>query len=156
MPKLSTLCVPFLFLSLQLAWSLLSCGCAGSAATPAKTEGSDPKAFSAAEYDRVQSGLISINLGQILLQRTHPTGKFVRAQPARLILSADRREITGKVTAHWLGGVTDANYETDFTIEIRKDKVRLTVDRDLAVIQIKPENLRLAELDLANVLQPLY
>jgi D-serine dehydratase len=71
-----------------------------------------------------------------------------------MILSADSREITAKVTVRW-SGVTKTEYETDFTVEISKDRVRLTVDRDTAVIQINASNLRQAETDVANTVRPL-
>lgn len=120
-----------------------------------KPEPVDPKAYTDAEFERIRNGFASINVGQMIIQRTHPTGSYISANPAQLILSADRREIIGKVTVKWKGGVTGAQYETDFTIEITKDRVRLTTERDTAVFQIEPNQLRLAELDLTNIVRSL-
>lgn len=115
----------------------------------------DSQAFTDAQYDRVRAGLAGINVGQVLIHRTHPTGSFLSAMPPTMVLSADRREIIAKVTGRWAGGVTGAEYETTFTIEITKARTRLTVERDTAVFQIDPEHLRLAELDVTNLVRPL-
>jgi hypothetical protein len=96
----------------------------------------DPKAFTAGEFDRIRGGFAEFNAGRMLIQRTHPTGTYIASDPPAMVLSADRREIIGNVTVRWSGGVTGAEYQTDFTIEITKGRVRLTVERDLAVFQI--------------------
>jgi hypothetical protein len=108
-----------------------------------KAEASDPKAFTEAQFNRIKSGFASINIGQMLIQRTHPTGSYVFSNPPQLILSSDRHEIIGKVTVKWSGGLTKATYETDFTIEMTKARVRLTVERDTAVFKINdPPNFQ--------------
>jgi hypothetical protein len=116
----------------------------------------DPKAFTDAQFERVKNGFASINVGQMLIQRTHPTGSFIFSDPPQMILSADGHVIIGKVTARWSGGVSRAKYQTDFTIEITRDRVRVTTERDTALFQIEPNQLRLAELDLTNIVRPLY
>jgi hypothetical protein len=121
-----------------------------------KSEPTDPKAFTDAQFERMKNGFASINIGQMSIQRTHPTGSYITSNPPQMILSADRREIIGKVTVRWSGQVTEAQYQTDFTFEITKDRVRLTVERDTAVFHINPNQLRLAELDLTNIVRPLY
>jgi hypothetical protein len=115
----------------------------------------DPNAFSDVQFDRIRNGFAAINIGQMLIQRTHPTGSYVSSNPPQLILSTDRHEIIGKVTVKWSGGLTKARYETDFTIEMTKTRVRLTVERDTAVLQIEPNQTRLGELDLTNIVRPL-
>jgi hypothetical protein len=128
----------------------------GDAKAPVqKDEPVDPKAFTEMQFERMKNGLASINVGQMLIQRTHPTGSYLFSNPPQLILSADRHEIIGKVPVKWAGGVTGAQYETDFTIEITKARVRLTTERDTAVFHIEPNQLRLAELDLTNIVRPL-
>ena len=72
-----------------------------------------------------------------------------------MVLSADRREIIAKVTGRWAGGISRAEYETSFTIEITKSRTRLAVERDTAVFQVHPNQLKLAELDVINIVQPL-
>lgn len=122
---------------------------------PTNSAKKDPKAFADIEFERIRSGLASINLGRMLIQRTHPSGSYKLSDPPTMILSADRHEILGKITIQWTGGITDAIYETDFTLEITKSRVRLTVERDTAIFQISPNHLRLAESDLMMLIQKL-
>jgi hypothetical protein len=141
-------------IALRASVSALS-GC-NSASSSKKSEAPDPKAFTDAQFERMKNGFSSINVGQMLMQRTRPTGSYIPANPPQMTLSADRRDIIGKVTVKWSGGVSKAQYQTDFTIEITKNRVRLTVERDTAVFQIEPNQLRLAELDLTNIVRLLY
>ena len=91
----------------------------------------------------------------MLVERTHPTGSFISSRPPTMVLSADRREIIARVTGRWAGGVTGLVYETSFTIEITKSRTRLTVERDTALLHIDPYQLKLAESDVNNIVQPL-
>ena len=128
-------------------------GATGPLATPGPV---DPKAFTDEQVDRMRTGFSSVNVPQLLLQRTHPTGVYVSSDHSRMMPWSDRRGITARATVYWTGGVTGTQYQTDFTIEITKDRVRLTVERDTAVFKIDPNQLRLAELDLTNIIRPLY
>jgi hypothetical protein len=137
---------------------LLACmsaiGCKKADTTPAVPL--DPNAFTDIQFDRIRNGFAAINIGQMLIQRTHPTGSYIFSNAPQLIVSTDRHEIIGKVTVRWSGGLTKARYETDFTLEMTKTRVRLTVERDTAVLQIEPNQLRLAELDLTKMARPLF
>ena len=107
------------------------------------------------QFERIKNAFLAVNVGRMLIQKTHPSGSYVFSDPPQLVLSADKHQIIGKVTVKWTGGVTKTQYETDFTIEITKDRVRLTTERDTALFQIEPNQLRLAELELTNIVRPL-
>lgn len=68
----------------------------------------DPKAYTDGQFERIRNGFAAINVGQMIIQRTHPTGSYVFSNPPQLVLSADRHEIIGKVTVKWTGGLTGA------------------------------------------------
>jgi hypothetical protein len=150
--------VPTVFV---LGSCLLGCGTSTTspakqeALSPGKQDALSPKAFTDAQYQRVRDGLASINLGRMLIQRTHPTGTYTNSNAPSAILSADREEMIAKVTVSWMGSVTKAAYQTDFTVEISKNRIRLSVDRDTALINIDPNQLKLAEKEVADIVRPL-
>jgi len=99
--------------------------------------------------------MYGINMGQTLLQRTHPTGSFVQSLPVQASLSSDRHEMIFRVTVRWTGAVFGSLYETDFAIEVTKTRVRLSVERDTAIIKIDPNQLKIAELEVTQAVTPL-
>jgi hypothetical protein len=120
-----------------------------------RSEPADSGEFIDMQFERIKNAFLAVNVGRMLIQKTHPSGSYVFSDPPQLVLSADKHQIIGKVTVKWTGGVTKTQYETDFTIEITKDRVRLTTERDTALFQIEPNQLRLAELELTNIVRPL-
>lgn len=133
-------------------------GCREAAITPAASLPSaspDPKAYSDEDFRRIEQGLNELNVGRILIQQTHPTGTYRSSTPPALVLSADRRTTHGRLTITWTGSGLGNEYQTDFSFDLTKDRVRLQVDRDLAIFKIDPHHHRLAEEHLEELVRSL-
>lgn len=87
------------------------------------------------------------NLGRSLLSATHPTGLYDNTQFPSIILSADSKVITVRISVNWRGAVLNSRYVTTFRYTVTKltGYTRLVVERDTAIIRIAAPNLQAAD-----------
>jgi hypothetical protein len=114
-----------------------------------------PEAYTQEEIGKIREKFRSdaISIGGILIQTTHPTGKFNTVELANVQPSSvDSRELILTIATSWTGGLIGTPYKTVFQFSKTKwDSVKnLVVISDTALTQIAPQKLREAEILLRS------
>lgn len=113
--------------------------------------------FSDADFAAMRDLIIENRdtFGQLLIEHTHPTGKYSSTDKPVVNLSSPKDSVTATVTVHWKGGFSEDPYITTFSFRLAKRGLdRLEVIRDNALFKIDPQFLKTAELDLRRKFDP--
>lgn len=107
--------------------------------------------FAAADGEFVRRELYRREVGQVLLKAARPGARYTYSAPPTLTPSADRRALTGRVTASWTGAF-GASHHTTFAFTLTTETAVLTVESDTGLTEIARSDLRRAqsELDALN------
>lgn len=107
--------------------------------------------FATADVEFVRRELYRREVGQVLLKAVRPGARYTYSAPPALTPSADRRALTGRVTASWAGAF-GASHHTTFAFTLTTETAVLKIESDTGPSEIARSDLQRAqsELDALN------
>ncbi len=124
---------------------------ASAEAAPKSAAPTKETEFTAADGEFVRRELYRREVGQVLLKAARPGARYTYSAPPTLTPTADRRALTGRVTASWTGAF-GASHHTTFAFTLTTETTVLKIESDTGLTEIARGDLRRAqsELDALN------